>query len=838
MIFHVTRTRSLSLILAALCLTNIQAEGEDFPTSCCLWYKQPALINNAELPWAGTGATYRNLPGKTNKDPWESQTLPVGNGRIGGTVFGGDCLDRVNLNEVSLWSGGPNLPGNGSGYAYGPKATQNQFGSYQPFGNLYVQLDLKGSTKDYTRSLDLREGIVRSSFSNGGTKYERECFVSEPDDVLVYHISSSGSEGVNAKIGITPYHDVSYAVEKDCIVMKGTLANGEEFEGRLMVRVNKGAKRSIRGKSTNITVDYNKKEIEMAPPIFSARGIPYFQIKDAESATVLVSMATDYAMDYKKNWKGTPPDVKNRKILARIAKKKVADIREDHLKHYKNLYNRLDIHLGKTDSDISALPTDERLAAYRRDSSPRDPELEATVYQYGRYVLISGSRPGNLPVNLQGIWNNKVHARWACDYHNNINLQMCYWGAEVANLSESHIPFIDFMAAMEEPLTEMTRKQFGSHVAGWTTRISQNPWGGGGWTMWNPPVNAWYALHLWDHYQFTQDKEYLRKVAWPLLKNIGRFWETHLKEIGAQGEGLLSGNKPLSVVKHPELKEIKAGSLVAPNGWSHEWGPTEDGIMHDQQLVDELFGIINEASDILGVDGAWSKKLKSMRKRLVPNRIGSGGYLQEWIVDRPDMVSGQRHTSHLIAVFPGSTITMEQTPALAKAARKSLELRGLSGDNRRSWTWPWRTALWARFKDARQAHYMVQNYLQHNCLDNLFGNHPPMQMDGTFGMTGGMSEILVQSHAGQIELLPALPDAWENGYVKGIKARGNITIDMTWKNGKVTKYKLTTTNPEQKPVTIVVNGDTKKVKPALAGGKKKTEKDDKPKKKKRRKRKA
>ena len=435
-------------------------------------------------------------------------------------------------------------------------------------------------------------------------------------------------------------------------------------------------------------------------------------------------------------------------------------------------------------------------------------------------MLICGSRPGNLPVNLQGIWNDKVHAAWACDYHNNINLQMCYWGAEVGNLSECHMPFISFIKAMEKPLTQMTAKHFGSSVKGWTTRISQNPWGGGGWEKWNPPVNAWYALHVWEHYNYTRDKAYLKNIGYPILKNICAFWQTRLKKLGKGGEGLVSNGQKINVADYPELKEIKAGALVSPESWSHEWGPIEDGVMHDQQLIWELFDNTAKAAKELGTDEAWAEKLLSMRDKLVPCRVGKGGYLQEWIIDRDNLpnggsaLSGHRHTSHLIGVFPGTSISMAKTPELAKAAMKSLKLRGCGGDNRRSWTWPWRTALWARFGDTQQAYEMVQNYIRYNVLDNLFGNHPPMQMDGTYGMTGGMSEMLLQSHAGYIHLLPTLPAVWNDGYVKGIRARGNITVDMKWKDGQVIDYKLTTTSPPEE-VTVIVNGEKKSVLPTL-----------------------
>ena len=813
--------RILALISLSTVTSLCYAQPE-YSTAHHLWYRQPAVVPATPLPWTAAPHKVNNLPGKQNKDTWESQTLPVGNGRIGGTVYGGDKLDCVVLNEVSLWSGGPNTPRNGALYKYGPKAGRNDFGSYQPFANLYVAYDYAGRATDYSRALNLQKGEATASFEAGGIQHSRSCFASRPDDVIVYTAEADKSGNITASIALTPYHNVTYSKgEGNTIIMSGTLENGQQFEGRIHVQTSGGII-SLEGAMGDAAVSYTGRN-DNQMPVSQASHVPYIRVQGADSLVIYVSLATDYKQDYASGWKGESPASRNDKVMQNLAGKNAADIRAAHQKDYAAYYNRMSVDFGQTLGKLAQEPTDVRLVSYRnrydRKLVSADPDLEELIYNYGRYVLIAGSQPGNLPVNLQGIWNNKVHAPWASDYHNNINLQMCYWAAEVTNLAECHQPLIDFIRSMEAPLSDSTRRHFGFNVRGWTTRISQNPWGGGGWIKWNPPVNAWYALHIWDRYQYSQDATYLREVAYPMLKNICHFWEDELREIGAEGKGLRTQQhesapvQELTADKHPELKAIKAGSLVCPMGWSHEWGPLEDGCAHDQQLIWELFDNTIKAAGILGVDAEWAAALATKRDRLVRDRIGSGGYLQEWIVDRPNMVTGQRHTSHLIGVFPGSIISMEKTPELAKAAMKSLELRGLTADNRRSWTWPWRTALWARFRNADKAYSMVQHYIRYNVLDNLFGNHPPMQMDGTYGMPGGMSEMLIQSHAEAIELLPALPAAWANGSVKGIRARGNITVDMEWKNGQVTSYTLTTTSPAPAPVTVIVNGERRQVVP-------------------------
>ena len=794
---------------ALMCLSPIY--GKDKTNQNELWYNKPAQVKALSLPWANDGAsdTHESM---NSGDVWESKTLPLGNGRVGATVYGGVHLDCVVLNEVSLWSGGQNTANNGSGYEYGPTSDSTKFGSYQPFAQLFVAFDNLGDISQYRRALNIRNAVATTSFtgSNGGseTAYKRECFVSKPDDVFVYHAEAEGSSTLNAKVALMPYHSVSYKVDgTNGLRMTGTLANGEAFEGRIIVLTEEG-KVQASGGSCSLSVEYEGGGDRQAPK-YKAQRVPYLCVTGARKFTILVSLSTSYKMDYAANWKGEKPGARNQRILTAAQKHDYKSLCKRHKSDFSALFNRLKLEIGS--GETSDLPTDERLAHYK--DSADDLGLEQLMFQYGRYLMISGSRPGNLPMNLQGIWNDKVHAAWACDYHTNINFQMCYWSAETANLSECHEPLLDYLKAMRKPLSEFTQQVYSKGTPGWVMRISLNPWGGVGWTMMYPTANAWFALHLWEHYQFTQDADFLKKTAYPIFKELCLFWEQNLKKLGAGGEGLVSNGKPVDVTQHPELKDLPAGTLVVPSGWSHEWGPTEDGVTHDQQLVRELFKFTAQAADALHTDAALAKRLRTMATKLALDRVGSGGYLQEWIVDRPDMVSGHRHTSHLFALFPGSTISKRLTPGLAEAAAKSLELRGLSADNRRSWTWPWRTALYARLHNGEKAYEMLQNLLRYNTLDNLMTSHPPMQMDGVLGMPGAVCEMLVQSHEGCIELLPALSPAWKDGKATGLRARGGLIVDLEWKDGKVTSFSIQNTIPAPQPVKVLSNGEEKTIVP-------------------------
>jgi len=663
---------------------------------------------------------------------WASEAYPLGNGRLGCMVFGGVERERIQFNEDSLWTGDRN-----------PSGKYETMGAYQNFGELLLEQPATNSAAStaastpgqYRRELDLAEAIVRVSWQQDGVLYQREVFASNPDEIIAVRLSANRPAACSGRCILKGAHREETRVENRDLAFDGKFENGLSYEARVRA-INTGGNLVF----TNGAIEFN----------------------GCDSLIIILAAGTSYLMDETRNWQGPHPRQRMLTQLNNAAKRGWQSLKQRHQEDFQSLFNRAKLDVGQTPPEQLSKTTRQRLADYAKGGA--DPDLEELLFQYGRYLLISCSRVNGLPANLQGLWNDSNNPPWHCDYHSNINIQMNYWLAEPANLSECHLPFFNLVMAMREPSRQATRAAFGP-VRGWTARTSHNIFGGHGWE-WNIPASAWYAQHFWEHYAFTGDKQFLQKTAYPLLKEVCEFWEDHLKEL-------------------PDK------TLVAPKGWSPEHGPREDGVAHDQQIIWDLFTNFIEASDAANTDTAYRQRIASLRERLAGPKIGRWGQLQEWMVDRDDPKDQHRHTSHLFAVYPGRQINPTQTPELAKAAAVSLAARGESGDSRRSWTWPWRCALWARLNQPENAYRMVRGLLTYNMLPNLLATHPPMQMDGNFGITAGICEILVQSHAGQIAILPALPAAWSNGSFSGLRARGGFEVGASWKAGKPVEATLT-----------------------------------------------
>jgi alpha-L-fucosidase 2 len=735
---------------------------------------------------------------------WE-EALPVGNGRLGAMVFGDPVNERLQLNEESIWAGSRINNNNHSSLANLKKlqsavfenrykeaaviaekcllGTPPRIRSYQPLGDLIINYSWTGKPENYSRELDLATGIASSFFTAGANKYSEEVFSSAPDNIIVIRIKSPDKGIINASFTLKREKDALVRSEgNNNLILTGQIVDKDneltglggdhmKFAGELRLNTRKG---TIEAKNDVIYVS------------------------GAEEIIIRLTSATDYSLSLLDFDRSVDPSMVCKKILDKTDGISYNDLRSNHIKEYSGYFDRVRLCLG--DDSLAMKPTDKRLADVKNGAP--DNGLIALYFQYGRYLLISSSRnPGVLPANLQGIWNKDMNAPWNADFHTNINLQMNYWPAEVCNLTETTEALTSFMEKLTGPGTVTAREMYGTK--GWTFHHLTDPFGRTGVAdgVWGiTPLNGpWMTFPLYEHFLFTRDTAFLRERAYPLMKGAAEFVLGFLTE---SPDGYLVTNPSHS----PEnsFRDAKTGEVSM----------LTYSATIDIEIVNALFDYCIDAAGILDYDREFTDSLRAVKKRLPPVRINSKGVIQEWIYDYDEPEPGHRHMSHLLGLYPLAQFTPE-TPELYKAAGATIARRLSFGGGQTGWSKAWMISMYARLQEGEKAYSNVMDLLRKCTLPNLFDTHPPFQIDGNFGGTAGIAEMLLQSHNGTIRLLPAVPASWKKGEVKGLCARGGFEIDMKWSDGKLEFAKVSSAKGGH--AKIVYDGNEKEIN--LAKGK-------------------